>query len=252
MSVINRLIGRATGTAAIGIRANLPARFDHGEPGSNNNFSDLSENIGEPQSVVGLSAAGIKTEPTKPSTAAESYQPINFEIETTPAVPDNSSDEQPTISRPKPVVEAKAYSQLNPEIPLIDSTSQSPTTPYRNAGSQSETAEQVATMQQAPTATSNALNVDRKEPVTPFPESPTPLLPRVATPTYLATDALPATTAQQAPNSTDNQTTVPDINIHIGKIDLRTTAAKPAKTRSVSDKRSAMPSLADYLNGGAS
>lgn len=252
MSVINRLIARATGSVELGIRANLPARFDHGDQGNNNDFLELSEKIREPQSVAGRSTPAIEIEPNKPGTAAESHRPNNSEIEKTPAVSEDNSDEQSTISWPKPLVESNVHLSSHPENPTIDSKRQSQTKPTINTVSLNETAEPVATTQQVPASIPNSINVDQRKTVTQLPKSPAPLLSRVETPTYSATQALPVAIAQKALNSTDKQNTVPDISIHIGRIDLRTSAVKPATTRTASVKPSAIPSLADYLNGGSS
>jgi len=249
MTALARLLARATGQAAAGLRPRLPARFEAGGGGDTGGFETVTEETLITSSVAHASSMSAGTSvrhretplpqpSTLPDAAPSSSHPAR--------APDKSS---PLASDPDTPPPSKPPSPLFPET-ASHQKSQSPMTPPPpDATPEIDSA--VPTTQ---TALSDATPQPRKPIDTtlgPLPERLQPVAP--ADPKTVLHEAhfdraMPGPTQRRA-GADAAADALPDITVHIGRLHVVTQPAKPHTAPERAQPRRAAATLGNYLRG---
>ncbi len=242
MSILSRLVARANGTATPGLRTRLPSHFEAGNSAAQEGFFTVQEDV----------PARPTPEPHSPpvAEAPQHRQQDTPRAEPPPGEHNLHNPEPPAPLQPpaqKADTQMAEPTVLPTEAPKVPSSGQNQTPqPLLPETPPSEV--HITHLEQA-------ASEPERQPIARIETSaPEPLLPAdKATVVEHIPHAVAATAPKQhsqAPLSTA-EPNPPEITIHIGRIDLRSDAPRPAQSRTPA-KRPTLPSLSDYLKGSVS
>lgn len=258
MGVIQRLLSRATGTAAPGLRPRLPGRFETTAGASQGLAEQPSETVSQhprapvseptrnesvatsPQATAETPAPPPLADTARPAPgadAAEGATPVRREARReTGSTPQVEPVAPPAVAPPAvvpPAVVAQAAAEVSPHKAEVPAPHPAPLDAVRNA----------------PRSRVQRPSRRRRSPPEPLLGRADPVSPLAAAPTTPWPDPLagqPGTPAAPVPPAAAAE---PDIHIHIGRIELRADSPETPKPKQPARERR-IASLDDYLKGG--
>lgn len=239
--VLNRLVARATGAATSGVRARMPARFE-GAGLAEDGFSVVSEDV--PAAAAGIALSG----PNVAQKETVDRGPVDAPTAGAEPIAESPLDDPPIAAyRPEALLHeplAQPDMAHSSEDSALSSVMSDPSIAASEDGLPEPQTLDLLTEVSGPLP-ERAEAPDR---------APVPMLPRdqpLESSENAPVSGLKLNTSQmQAPPAANTVPQAPDITIHIGRIELRSEAARPPKPKRAA-RQSSMPTLADYLKGGA-
>ncbi|MFA0811103.1 hypothetical protein [Microbulbifer epialgicus] len=248
--VLQRLVGRATGDVSAGLRPRLPSRFEtngreysfreiHTEENTQPSPSPVKESKTKIDSYAGSStSAAIKSSP------AQVIQPVEISIDAPSPIARPSMTGEKRAGKPLPVTPSPLLtethastmsSEMNASIPE-DVSHQESRAPIQESG--------MEVLPHSPSYRPN-LAPDRL---------PEPLLPQSPTSNFIeqleTTATAPPLKTPAASEETETDVVAPpEINIHIGRLDIRSEMQKTPPSKHRASQARSLPSLSDYLRG---
>jgi hypothetical protein len=241
--VLQRLVDQATGTATPGLRPRLPARFETAapDPGLHEIHHEVpapSTPTPQPPDPAMVTRRQDDEGPVRPP--PESLQPPAAMAE--PAPPPTHARPEPDLTPPKahPAPLAPPPPPLLPQAPAARMAMWTPPA--------------------APPPRVETVSAEDPRPASPPPRrrqtAPEPLLPPAEPlPSTILERETPEHPARSADATQPDElpaASAPEITIHIGRLDIRAEAPKPARPQRQVTTRPSMPTLADYLRGSGS
>ncbi len=247
MTALTRLLARATGHSAAGLRPRLPARFETGAGGVTGGFETITEETMANPAVAAAPSTSADTSvrqvemPTPQTSAPSDAVPLNRRPAPAPdRSPRLASDpepaphtEPPSPLLPETAIRRDSQSAMSPRDTTPASENNAPTTPAELPDPPPQHRRTIAPTLGPPP--------ERLQPVAPADPQPAPH-------DVHFDQAMPGPTRRRA--SADTATPAPpDITVHIGRLHVVAQPAKPRTAPERPQQRRATATLGDYLRG---
>lgn len=252
MTALARLLARASGQAATGLRPRLSARFEAGAGDDTGGFETITEETTAPATIA--PAPSVSAGPSARQGEMPSPQPST----PTDAAPSSRRLARAPGRSPRSAPDPRSAPHTEPPSPLLPETAvrrepQPPGAPP-DATPAIETTSPTAQAAGPDPAPQPRQTIDptRGSALGPMPERLQPLAPADPQPApheMHFDHAIPATTPRRAGAADAAAPAPPDITVHIGRLHV---VAQPAKPRIAPERpqpRRAAATLGDYLRG---
>lgn len=252
--VLQRLVGRATGDSFAGLRPRLPSRFESGirETGFQERYAEQSAH---PTPAPSTESEEEDPRPTSASSTESKTASLEQHRRTTPTAP---APLQTTVSKARP----GGSHPITPKRPETGDAAPAiltaPTVPTPLLPEAPSVRPPLAPLQEPsgyrPQIPSHRDDLEHTQPEHREPPhlAPEPLLPTTPatslTGNLAVADTVSPLDAINGPFAPDEETS-PEISIHIGRLDIRSEAPKPAPQKRPATPARSLPSLSDYLRG---